>query len=193
LPSSWRRATALAIDAILCSMIVGTIFSGGSSSHRRRHSKKAEVPDLTFDAKGIHGTAGGAKIVMDEKGLSVTPGPGKKISAPDPDDESSDEDFIDKFFRHISDGDWTFGIAWGIYNLILLKWLAGSTPGKRLMKLRVVSENGAPLDKRQRMARSAVSIVSGSAFFLGYLWALWEPQRRTWHDLMAGTRVVPAE
>ena len=28
---------------------------------------------------------------------------------------------------------------------------------------------------------------------LGFLWAIWEKDKRTWHDLMVGTRVVSAE
>jgi uncharacterized RDD family membrane protein YckC len=43
------------------------------------------------------------------------------------------------------------------------------------------------------MMRAGFSLLSGYALFVGYLWALWEPQRRTWHDLIAGTRVVPVE
>lgn len=193
LPSSARRAVALAVDAALCSMIVGAVFSGGSSHRHARKKKTEAIPALTMDVQGIRGAAGGAKITFDKSGLSVVPDKSKPAPAADEGDADSDGDFIDVFFRRIENGDWTFAAAWAIYNLFMLKWLAGATPGKRLMKLRVVSEDGAPLDKRQRLARSAISTVSGSVFFLGYLWALWEPRRRTWHDLMAGTRVVPAE
>ena len=35
-----------------------------------------------------------------------------------------------------------------------------------------------------------MSIVSGLACGLGYLWMLWDPQRQTWHDKAAGTYVV---
>lgn len=48
-------------------------------------------------------------------------------------------------------------------------------------------------DKTSHKTRAVFSLISGYALFLGYLWALWEPQRRTWHDLIAGTKVVPAE
>jgi len=193
LPSPMRRVIALAIDAALCSMIVGAIFSGGSS-HRRAHKKMtAAVPNIKMDAQGIHGTAGGAKIAFDKSGLTVVPDKSKPAPAAASDDSDSDEDFIDAIFRRIGDGDWTFALAWAFYNMLMLKWLAGATPGKRLMKLRVIGANGAPLEKRQRLARSAISVMSGSVFFLGYLWALFDPQRRTWHDLLADTRVVPAE
>ncbi len=61
------------------------------------------------------------------------------------------------------------------------------------MKLKVVSMNGGPLDEKQNAMRAAISLVSGYAAGLGYLWAFFEPQRRGWHDLLSDTRVVNAE
>jgi uncharacterized RDD family membrane protein YckC len=34
-----------------------------------------------------------------------------------------------------------------------------------------------------------MSYVSGIALLLGYLWTLWDPEKRTWHDMVADTRV----
>ncbi len=84
---------------------------------------------------------------------------------------------------------WGFAVAWIVYQLVFLSRM-DATPGKRLLKLRVVSTRGGPLEKRQREIRALVSLVSGYAAGLGYLWAFWEPQQRAWHDLMADTRVV---
>ena len=53
--------------------------------------------------------------------------------------------------------------------------------------------NGGALDNKQRLMRSSVSLLSGYAAGIGYLWAFWEPQRRGWHDLLADTRVVSAD
>jgi len=36
-------------------------------------------------------------------------------------------------------------------------------------------------------------VPSVGALFLGYFWALQEPQRRGWPDLAAGTRVAAAD
>jgi uncharacterized RDD family membrane protein YckC len=33
-----------------------------------------------------------------------------------------------------------------------------------------------------------MAIVSGFALGIGYLWAAWDPERRTWHDMVANTR-----
>lgn len=218
LPSSWRRAAALMIDGLLCSMLIG-VFAGRHG--RRVHiTKKVAAPpavtmddkgmkvragstNLSFDDKGIHGDADGAKIAIDGNGIHVDPkepkqkvlyqnDKGVKVSV---DDDTSDEDSTDEdgsLARRFLSGRWDFAIVWFVYSLMFLKWRS-ATPGKIVMKLRVVSQNGQELDKRQRMLRAAFSLVSGYALFVGYLWALWEPQRRTWHDLLAGTRVVPAE
>jgi len=32
--------------------------------------------------------------------------------------------------------------------------------------------------------------VSTLPFALGFLWAFWDPKRETWHDKIAGTKVV---
>ncbi|MFI5347363.1 MAG: RDD family protein [Elusimicrobiota bacterium] len=219
LPSSWRRAAALIIDAVLCSMIVG-VFAGRHGT-RVHISKKLTAPpavtmddkgmklqsgntNLAFDDKGIHGSAGDTKIAIDENGIHVDPkepkqkvvyqnDKGVKVTV---DDDKTDEDNSDdgggSLARRFMSGRWDFAIVWFMYALVFLKWRS-ATPGKIVMKLRVVSQNGQELDKRQRMLRAGFSLISGYALFLGYLWALWEPQRRTWHDLIAGTRVVPVE
>lgn len=220
LPSTWKRAAALCIDGILCSMILG--FFGGHHGGRVRVMKKfgADAPKaaatgsvttdangvnivgedgskLRVDGKGLHGDAGDAKISIDSSGIRVEKNKDAKPPVTVYDDKKGttvtvDED--DDGDRSSNDGwkHWGFALVWFIFNLVFLKWRS-ATPGKLLMKLKVVSLDGAPLAKNQRMMRAAVSVFSGYALFLGYLWALWEPQKRGWHDLIAGTRVIPAE
>ena len=38
-----------------------------------------------------------------------------------------------------------------------------------------------------------MSNLSALALFLGYLWMLWEPRKRTWHDIVANSLVVKAD
>ncbi|MCX5784479.1 MAG: RDD family protein [Elusimicrobia bacterium] len=38
--------------------------------------------------------------------------------------------------------------------------------------------------------RSVFSIVSALPAGLGYAWAVWEKDGRTWHDLIAGIKIV---
>jgi uncharacterized RDD family membrane protein YckC len=37
-----------------------------------------------------------------------------------------------------------------------------------------------------------MSIVSAVVFLLGYLWMIWDSEKQTWHDKVAGSVVVPA-
>jgi hypothetical protein len=46
----------------------------------------------------------------------------------------------------------------------------------------------SPTPRHQR--RPLVSNLSAIPLFLGYFWMLWEPRRRTWHDIVADSLVV---
>ena len=216
LPSSRRRAVALLIDVAICSTILSSFIGGGGTKLIHFRKKPSAAPAVTtddkganfsagdaklrFDDKGVHGIADGKNISLDASGLHVTNPKTEKViyesktgvTASVDEALVREEDEGSSLVRSLTNGAWDFAIVWGIYNLLFLKWLSGS-PGKKLMKLHVVGQNGEPLEKRQRTLRALVSVFSLHILFLGYLWALWEPQRRTWHDLIAGTRVVPAE
>ncbi|MDE2489231.1 MAG: RDD family protein [Elusimicrobia bacterium] len=215
-PLAWRRAVAFGIDFVLCMTIAGLFDGGGRRvrvTKRFEHAAAADLPTIKADGKGLTiadgkntvsmdekglraSGADGAKAVIDSSGVRVTPGKeesaaparntlydnGKGLTV------TTDEDDAP---RHR--GKWAFALIWALYGVFCLKYLDGTTPGKKVMKLKVVAEDGSPLTKRQRFARSAFSVVSLYFAFLGYLWALWEKDRRGWHDLLAGTRVVPLD
>lgn len=66
----------------------------------------------------------------------------------------------------------------------------GQTIGMRAWKLRVVDASGAPLRWPQAVLRFVTALVSIAALGAGFWWALFDPQRRAWHDITARTRVV---
>lgn len=169
-PSTWKRFGALLLDGLFCALLAGAITGGGSGV---RGKSKAGSADVAVSVKGLDIKTDEAEVRFDDKNqLRVT---------------------VNEDAGSRSGGrDWMFALVWFVYNLVFLKKL-GTTPGKLLLKLKVVSVDGRPLDNRQRLTRASVSLLSGYAAGLGYLWALWEPQRRGWHDLMADTRVVAAE
>ncbi len=72
-------------------------------------------------------------------------------------------------------------------------WMYGATLGKIFMKIRVISiedlENPTLV---YAINRATVRILSESAFYLGFLWALTNPKRETWQDKMGHTLVVNA-
>lgn len=69
----------------------------------------------------------------------------------------------------------------------------GQTIGMRAWRLRIVRTDGAPLDTRQAIVRFIVSVLSLVAAGLGFWWALFDSQNRTWHDIAAGTLMVRLE
>lgn len=84
------------------------------------------------------------------------------------------------------------GILVGVeaaYHIALLA-LWGTTPGRRLFNLRVVNTRGGRVGPWRAVARYVSSIVSGGLILTGYLLSAVRADRRTLHDLAAGTRVV---
>lgn len=75
------------------------------------------------------------------------------------------------------------------YYAWFLTW-RGTTPGGLIFRLRVIRTDGRPLDRSTALVRSAGAVLSLLALGLGWLWPLWDPDRQTWHDRLAGTVVV---
>ena len=67
--------------------------------------------------------------------------------------------------------------------------LAGQTPGKRVMGVRVVRTDGQRL-KWGNAIRREVGYWISAILFLGYLWVLVDNRRQGWHDKLGGTLVV---
>lgn len=66
----------------------------------------------------------------------------------------------------------------------------GATPGKALMKLKVVDVNGHLLSWGGAILRYICYIVSGIALGLGFIWVLIDKNNQGWHDKIAGTFVI---
>ena len=70
-------------------------------------------------------------------------------------------------------------------------YMYGATLGKMMVRIRIVQISD--LDKPTPAAsanRSFVRIISEMFFYLGFLWGVMDPLKRTWHDLSAKTLVV---
>jgi uncharacterized RDD family membrane protein YckC len=81
------------------------------------------------------------------------------------------------------------GIVVGfLYHWLLVAYWDGQTVGKRVVGVRILRPDGSPVDTGTAAARSGMRIVSGFALGLGFLWAVWDPEKRTWHDMLADTR-----
>ncbi len=72
-----------------------------------------------------------------------------------------------------------------------LWWKRGATFGQSALGLRVVREqDGGPIDGGQAFIRLIGWFVSAWVLYLGLIWVAFEPRKRGWHDMMAGTVVI---
>ncbi|HET7922505.1 MAG TPA: RDD family protein [Gammaproteobacteria bacterium] len=73
-------------------------------------------------------------------------------------------------------------------------WMrSGQTVGMLAWKLRVVqSANGARITWKQALTRYLCAILSWLVCGLGFLWSLWDRERKTWHDRLSGTELCMA-
>jgi uncharacterized RDD family membrane protein YckC len=70
---------------------------------------------------------------------------------------------------------------------------SGQTIGKRALGIRVYDfREGGPIGFGRAVLRYFGRIVSTIPCLLGYLWMLWDGEKQTWHDKIAGSVVVPA-
>ena len=68
---------------------------------------------------------------------------------------------------------------------------AGQSIGNKILGIRVLdAETGRSLPYARAFVRALVSSLSALVFFLGFFWMLWEPRKRTWHDIVADSLVV---
>jgi uncharacterized RDD family membrane protein YckC len=70
----------------------------------------------------------------------------------------------------------------------------GQTIGKKATNVRVVdATSGAPIGNGRALGRFLfAAFISGNICALGYLWALWDPRKQTWHDKVVSSVVVKA-
>lgn len=87
-----------------------------------------------------------------------------------------------------------YGILLGVWGFLYV-WIgtavAGKTPGKAVLGLRVVTADGDPaLHRREPLIRVLTMPLSYLVFGLGLIGILVDRERRAWHDRFARTAVV---
>lgn len=85
------------------------------------------------------------------------------------------------------------GLAAGIaYTVYFIGSGSGQTPGMRLLGIRAIdARTQGRVEYGTAFLRYIVAIGSSLVCYVGYLWMLWDPEKQTWQDKVAGTYVVP--
>jgi uncharacterized RDD family membrane protein YckC len=66
----------------------------------------------------------------------------------------------------------------------------GGTPGKLVLGLRVVTVDGRNLTVGRAIGRYFALMLSGFTFYIGFIIAAFDPEKRALHDHLCGTRVI---
>ncbi|MEI6326848.1 MAG: RDD family protein [Candidatus Roizmanbacteria bacterium] len=77
-----------------------------------------------------------------------------------------------------------------LYFSIFYIYFEGATPGKKLLGMKVVRADGKPLTFATVLVRYLFSFVSSFCLSLGYIWAIFDSKKQTWHDKVSNTYVV---
>ncbi|MBL4673005.1 MAG: RDD family protein [Arenicella sp.] len=74
----------------------------------------------------------------------------------------------------------------------IVLWMKfGGTPGKRLLKIKVLDEKtGQHLSLAKALLRYVGYFVSILGLFIGFIWIAFDSKKKGWHDHIAGSIVV---
>ena len=79
-------------------------------------------------------------------------------------------------------------LLWTAYEFMFVVY-TGSTPGLRMMRLRLVRFDGSPVGRRVRRWRVLASFLSAASLGLGYLWSALDEDGLCWHDRITHTHI----
>ena len=77
-----------------------------------------------------------------------------------------------------------------IYYPLFISSPLQATPGKAIMGVAVIDENGQTLTLKAAIIRYACSFLSGLCLGLGYFMSLFTVKRQTFHDMVAASVVI---
>ena len=66
----------------------------------------------------------------------------------------------------------------------------GQTLGMQVWGLRIQNADGSAVTLWQALLRFLIAIISWLLGGLGFLWVLWDKQKRSWHDIYSESQVV---
>jgi len=86
-----------------------------------------------------------------------------------------------------------FFLAFPVFYYVYLHGTYGQTFGKMALKIRVVNEDGSPIDHRKAFLRWLGYFLCDLTFNIGYLWAAFDHRKQGLHDKACKTLVIRAD
>ena len=83
-----------------------------------------------------------------------------------------------------------FFLTFPVFYYVYLHAMYGQTFGKMALRIKVVNEDGSPLDYRKAFLRWLGYFLCDLTFYIGYLWAAFDPRKQGLHDKVCKTVVV---
>jgi len=73
----------------------------------------------------------------------------------------------------------------------ILPWkIRGQTLGMQSWKIKVVQKTGETITWKQAIKRILFSCLSWGVAGLGFVWGLFDSEKKTWHDRLSGTKLI---
>jgi len=70
-------------------------------------------------------------------------------------------------------------------------WMhGGQTLGMKTWRVQLISMDGTQIDWKKSAIRFIGAIISWLVFGLGFFWSLFDKDKRTWHDMLSGTKLI---
>ncbi len=83
-----------------------------------------------------------------------------------------------------------FFLGFPIFYYVYLHGSCGQTFGKMALKIKVINEDGTPLDYRKAFLRWLGYFLCDLTFNIGYLWAAFDARKQGLHDKVCKTLVI---
>lgn len=89
---------------------------------------------------------------------------------------------------------WVAVLGWIIYNYGYVGGTTGQSMGKKIAGIRLINTaTGQPVGAGMGIARYFVHIIDAIPCYIGFLWPLWDAEKRTFTDMiLSDNRVVVA-
>lgn len=80
-------------------------------------------------------------------------------------------------------------LGWFVYNWLVRQGGTGQTVGKQAMDIVVLDASHQPIGAGLTFVRQLAHVLDFLPCFLGYLWPVWDAEKRTFADMIMATRV----